>query len=472
MGWICLGRLYKRTNDYTNQPFAARGRILPFCDTMSKWIQAASDWLWGPPMLFLVLGTGVFLLIRLRAVQIREFAAAWRALSRPHRTAQEGDISPFAALMTAVGGIVGNGNIAGVATAISAGGPGALFWMWISGIVGMGTMFAESVLGVRHRHRAPDGLYLGGPMYYLRDRLGWRRVAAFFAFGLALKTLLATTTVQSNSMALVAASELGWRPLATCLLVALVTGAVILGGVRIIARVSELLAPLMGVLYLAGAAGVLIAFRGAVLPALASVFEHAFSPVAATGGFLGAGVREAFRFGVARGVYSNEAGTGSVPIAHASAKTDDPVRQGKVAMLGVFLDTLIVSSATGLALLASGVWTSGLDSTVLTAEAFVAGLGTKGGPLVLAASLLFGLTTLITWAFYGEQCAVYLLGPRARLPYRSLYCVAILGGALAGARAIWAWADLLNGIMAIPNLVALVVLGGEIARLLSASQSR
>jgi AGCS family alanine or glycine:cation symporter len=416
-------------------------------------------------MLLLVLGTGIYLFVRLRGVQISQFGAAWRALVTPSRSAEEGDISPFAALMTAVGGIVGNGNIAGVATAITAGGPGALFWMWISGIVGMGTMFAESVLGVRYRHRAADGLYVGGPMYYLRDRLGWRRVAAFFAFGLALKTLLATTTVQSNSMALVAASELGWKPLATCLLVALATGAVILGGVRIIARVSEFLAPFMGLLYLAGAAGVLFVFRDAILPALGLVFEHAFSPVAATGGFLGAGVREAFRFGVARGVYSNEAGTGSVPIAHASAKTNDPVRQGKVAMLGVFLDTLVVSSATGLALLASGVWTSGLDSTVLTAEAFISGLGPKGGPLVLAASLLFGLTTLITWAFYGEQSAVYLFGPRVRKPYRLLYCVAILGGALAGAQAIWAWADLLNGIMAIPNLIALVVLGGEIGKM-------
>jgi AGCS family alanine or glycine:cation symporter len=392
-------------------------------------------------MLLLVLGTGIYLFVRLRGVQISQFGAAWRALVTPSRSAEEGDISPFAALMTAVGGIVGNGNIAGVATAITAGGPGALFWMWISGIVGMGTMFAESVLGVRYRHRAADGLYVGGPMYYLRDRLGWRRVAAFFAFGLALKTLLATTTVQSNSMALVAASELGWKPLATCLLVALATGAVILGGVRIIARVSEFLAPFMGLLYLAGAAGVLFVFRDAILPALGLVFEHAFSPVAATGGFLGAGVREAFRFGVARGVYSNEAGTGSVPIAHASAKTNDPVR------------------------LASGVWTSGLDSTVLTAEAFISGLGPKGGPLVLAASLLFGLTTLITWAFYGEQSAVYLFGPRVRKPYRLLYCVAILGGALAGAQAIWAWADLLNGIMAIPNLIALVVLGGEIGKM-------
>jgi len=426
-------------------------------------VQLASDWLWGPPMLILVLGTGMVLLVRLRGVQIRGFRRAWKEATRRGDTGTHGDISPFAALMTSVGGIVGNGNIAGVATAIAAGGPGALFWMWVSGVVGMGTMFAESVLGVHYRHRGQDGLMVGGPMYYLRDALGWKLMAGIFALGMALKTLLATTTVQSNSMALIARSELGWSPLTTCTLVALVTAAVILGGVRSIARVSEVLSPFMGLFYLAGAVGVLVVFRAEIWPALELVFRHAFSPVAASGGFLGAGVRQAFRYGVARGVYSNEAGTGSVPIAHASARTDDPVAQGRIAMLGVFLDTLVVSSATGLALLVSGVWQSGADSTVLTAQAFAAGLGDLGGPIVLAASMLFGLSTLITWAFYGEQCAVYLLGARARRPYRLLYCVAILGGALAGARAIWAWGDLLNGIMAIPNLVALLALAGSVA---------
>jgi AGCS family alanine or glycine:cation symporter len=248
--------------------------------------------------------------------------------------------------------------------------------------------------------------------------------------------------------------------------VAAATGAVILGGVRSIARVSEILSPVMGLLYLAGAAAVLLAFSQELTSALLLVFRHAFSPVAAGGGFLGASVREAFRFGVARGVYSNEAGTGSVPIAHASARTDNPVTQGRIAMLGVFLDTLVVSSATGLALLVTGVWQSGADSTILTAQAFTAGIGGLGGPVVLAASLLFGLSTLITWAFYGEQCAVYLLGPRVRKPYRLLYCIAILGGAATGTRTIWAWGDLLNGIMAIPNLLALIMLAGPVARLL------
>ena len=417
-------------------------------------------------MLVLVLGTGAYLILRLRAIQIRDFLVAFRALGHRADTDAHGDISPFAALMTAVGGIVGNGNIAGVATAIVAGGPGALFWMWVSGIVGMGTMFAESVLGVRYRRLGNDGLMVGGPMYYLRDALGWRVLAGFFAAGMALKTLLATTTVQSNSMALIAGSEMGWDPWVTCAIVAAVTAAVTLGGVRSIARVSEILSPLMGLLYLSGALVVLVVFRNELWPALEMVFRHAFSPIAAGGGFLGAGVREAFRFGVARGVYSNEAGTGSVPIAHASARTRDPVGQGRIAMLGVFLDTLVVSSATGLALLVSGSWQSGADSTVLTAQAFTAGIGATGGTVVLAASLLFGLSTLITWAFYGEQCAVFLLGPRARLPYRWIYCLAIMGGAMAGTRTIWAWGDLLNGVMAIPNLLALVALASQVAGLL------
>lgn len=430
---------------------------------MSELIQRVSDWLWGPPMLVLVLGTGGYVAVRLRAIQLVDFWRAVRSVVRRTPGDTEGDISPFAALMTAVGGIVGNGNIAGVATAITAGGPGALFWMWVSGVVGMGTMFAESVLGVRYRHRGPDGLFVGGPMYYMRDRLGWSKIAAFFAVGLALKTLLATTTVQSNSIASVASRQLGWAPWVTCLTLAALTGLAVFGGVRSIARTSQVIAPLMGILYLAGAGAVLFAFRQQVPAALGLVFHHAFHPAAAAGGFLGAGVRQAFRFGVARGVYSNEAGTGSVPIAHASAQTDSPNRQGRIAMLGVFLDTLVVASATGLALLASGSWTSGLDSSALTADAFSQALGPSGGWIVLAASLLFGISTLITWAFYGEQCAVYLLGPKARRPYRVLYCLAISGGALAGARAVWAWGDLLNGLVAIPNLIAILVLTGELA---------
>ena len=427
---------------------------------MSSWIQAVSDWLWGFPLLALVLIAGFYLLVRLRGVQFTQFPAALRALWRG--SSGEGDISPMSALATAVSGIVGNGNIAGVATAITAGGPGALFWMWLSGVVGMGTMFAESVLGVLYRKKGKDGLFVGGPMFYLRDRLGWPRMAAFFAFGMALKSMLATTTVQSHSIASVVESETGLTPLVTCVLLAGVTALVVLGGVRSISSVSRVLAPLMGLIYLGGSAVVLVLSWEELPAAISLVFRSAFTPTAAFGGFAGAGLREAIRFGIARGVYSNEAGTGSVPIAHASARTENPVRQGKIAMLGVFLDTLVVSSATGLVLLASGAWTSGLDSTALTAHAFSATLGEGGGLVVLVASVLFGATTLFAWAFYGEQCAAYLWGPRARRPYRVLYCLAIVGGSLAGARAIWAWGDLLNGIVAIPSLIAIVALTGDV----------
>lgn len=437
-----------------------------FLETASRYVQGASNWLWGPPMLILVLGTGIVLIIRLRAIQLTAFVSAWRAtLSRSERD-DDGDVSPMAALMTAVGGIVGNGNIAGVATAIVMGGPGALFWMWMSGVFGMATMFAESLLGVKYRNRGKDGLFVGGPMYYLRDGLRWPAVGAFFAFGLAAKTMLATTTIQSNSVASILRDQLGWSPWLSCSLLAVVTGVVIIGGVKWIGLASEVLTPFMGFLYLLASGCVLVYFAAEIPRALGLVLEHAFTPFAGAGGVAGVAVKDAFRFGVARGVYSNEAGTGSVPIAHASAKTNDPVRQGKIAMLGVFLDTLVVATATGLVLVVTDSRSSGLDSTALVAHAFEAALGPIGGPLVMVASLLFGLTTLISWSFYGEQCATYLFGARLRLPYRLLYCVAILGGALTGAQAIWAWGDLLNAIMTIPNLIAVLFLSGEVKKAL------
>lgn len=433
---------------------------------MTSWIDAASGWLWGVPMLSLVLGVGLYVGFKNRFVQVWGFVPACRAVMKSRASTGEGDVSSFAALMTAVGGVVGNGNIAGVATAIMAGGPGALFWMWVSGVVGMATMFAESVLGVRYRRRAEDGFYAGGPMYYLETRLGWPKVAGFFAFVMAVKTLVATTTVQSNSIASVVQSELGWAPIVTCSLVALVAAFVILGGVHSIGRVSEILTPLMGAIYLIAAGSAIAVYAARIPEVFGLVFEHAFTPAAGAGGFLGATVQQAMRFGLARGVYSNEAGTGSVPIAHASAQTSDPISQGKIAMLGVFIDTLVVATATGFVLLLTGAWQSGLDSAALTAHAMGQALGPLGAPTVMIASVLFGLSTLIAWAFYGETCAAYLFGPRAKVPYRLLYCIAITGGALAGVRATWALADLLNAFVVIPNLVALLLLAGEVGALL------
>ncbi len=433
---------------------------------MTDWIKAASNWLWGYPMMLLVLGVGLFYLVRLRAVQVRLLPRAIRATagSRASEAGAEGDVSPFGALMTSVGGIVGNGNIAGVATAITAGGPGALFWMWISALLGGGTMFAEGVLGVHTRERGEDGVYLGGPMYYMREI--WKPLAVFYALGQAFRVCTSTTTIQANSIATVVESELGIAPLVACGLTAVITGFVVVGGVQQIGRVMEVLAPFMGLLYLSGALIAIFYFIEEVPTVLSMVVKNAFTPAAGIGGFAGATVTQAFRFGIARGVYSNEAGTGVAAIAHASAQTKDPIRQGTIAMLGVFIDTIIICSATGIVLLASGAYTSGLDSSALTAEAFSRALGAAGGPIVAAASVLFGISTLITCEFYGEQCAAYVFGARARVPYRLLFSVAILGGALAGVRVIWAYGDLLSGLIAIPSIIALFVVSGTVLRLM------
>lgn len=434
---------------------------------MANWIEQLGSFLWGGPLLLLVPAVGIYLSVRLSGIQVRRFFPAWRALRRPGAPADpgSGDVSAFAALMTAVGGIVGNGNIAGVATAITAGGPGALFWMWVSGVLGMATMYAETRLGVQFRRKGPDGLLVGGPMYYLSEGLGWRRVGIFFAAAMALKTLFATTTVQSNSMSLAMSSALPVEPHTAALIVAAGTGLCILGGVRSIARTSEVLTPFMGLFYLGAAATALFVFRGTLVQAAELIVQSAFGLEAGLGGAAGITMQSAFRYGFARGVYSNEAGSGSVPIAHASARTKDPGQQAEIAMLGVFLDTMIVATATGLVIVASGIWQGGnLDSTALSAAAFEAALGATGPTVVTAASLLFGLTTLISWAFYGEQCAAYLFGPRVRRPYRALYSLAIAFGAFGSAQVTWAFADVLNAVVMLPNLAALVALAGRSLR--------
>lgn len=421
-------------------------------------MQHLAGFLWSGPLLALVLIVGAYSTFRFGALQFRCFFPAWRAALRRPVRAGEGDISSLRALTTALGGIVGNGNIAGVATAITAGGPGALFWMWVSGWLGMATMFAESTFGLRYRVRGADGMWIGGPMYYLRDGLGWRRAAWLFAAIMSIKTLVATTSVQSNSMASVFRAEWGVAPLVTCLFAALATAAAVVGGVRSIGRVSALLTPLMGALYLTAAGATLAVFAAEIGPALELIVRSAWSPAAPVGAFAGAGVKQAVRFGLARGVYSNEAGTGSVPIAHASASAESPETQGKIAMLGVFLDTQVVATATGLVLLATGGWSSSLDSSALTAAAMAKGIGASAGPVILLSSVFFGLSTLITWEFYGEQCTSFLLGTWSRRPYRFLYCFAILGGAVESARVTWALADFLNALVIIPNALGVALL--------------
>ena len=424
-------------------------------------IRAAADFLWGPQMLVFILGSGLYFSLRLKGIQFRRLGLATRAVLHSARGTGDGNITPYQALMSALSGIVGNGNIAGVATAIVVGGPGAVFWMWASALVLMATMYSESLLGFRFREKTSDGTYLGGPMVYIRRGLGWRWLATAFAVAMAIKTLVATTSVQSNSMSIVLLSHYGVPQLHSCLAIALLTWLVVIGGLRSIARTAQVLVPFMTLAYLLGGLTVLFLQADRLLPALQEIVTGAFTAQGAAGGFAGASVMMALRYGAARGAYSNEAGTGSVAIMHATARSDDPVRQSLIAMMGVFIDTLVVCTITALVILTADAWKSGLNSTALAAESFGSVLS-YGHGLVLVASLLFGYSTLITWCFYGEQCAAYLLGDRVKRGYRWLFCLAILGGATSDAERVWSAGDLLNGLTVIINLVGMLALSGII----------
>ncbi len=448
-------------------------------------ISALSAFVWGVPMLALLLGTGVYLTWLLRGLQLRQLGhALWLALVKRREPGAEGDIPHFQALMTALAATVGVGNIAGVATAIAAGGPGALFWMWITGLVGMATKYAEAVLGVRYREVDARGQMAGGPMYYLKNGVGGR-LGAVLGFLFALFAACASfgigNMVQSNSVADALQSAFGVQPLWTGLWIALLAGLVILGGIRWIGRVAGFFVPIMIVFYLLGGLLVLAVHWRALPDAVGLVVSDAFSPTAAAGGFLGATVREAVRWGVARGVFSNESGLGTGGIAAAAAQTREPVRQGLVSMTQTFIDTIVVCSVTGLAIVATGTWThvdpitgSAYTGAPLTAAAFQAGLpGDWGGVVVALGLALFAFSTLLGWAYYGERAIEYLLGERAILPYRLVFVAAAWFGAavlqladerVRGFRLVWDFSDAMNGAMAIPNLIGLLILSSVVAR--------
>ncbi len=436
-------------------------------DTYLAVLARIHDHVWGPPMLVLLVGTGLYLTLGLRGLTVRRLGTAFALLWRGRRSTAAGDLSPFNALMTALAATVGTGNIAGVATAIATGGPGAVFWMWVTAVVGMATKYAEAVLAVRYRETDIRGRFQGGPMYYIKNGLGprWRWLAGTFALLGTVAAFGIGNTVQANSVADVVQQSLGGAPLTTGLVLAAGTGLVILGGVRWIGAVAGRLVPFMAVAYVGGAL-VIIALQADRVPAaLAMIVGDAFTGTAATGGFLGAGVWAAIRFGVARGVFSNEAGLGTAPIAHAAARTADPVRQGFIAMLGTFIDTLVICTMTALVIILSGAWTGtdpatgeGYTGAALTSVAFDGALAGVGGTLVALGLALFAYTTLLGWSFYGERCAEYLWGVGAIVPYRVLWILAIPLGAVAELDPLWALADILNGLMAIPNLAALLLL--------------
>ncbi|RKZ95423.1 MAG: sodium:alanine symporter family protein [Gammaproteobacteria bacterium] len=425
---------------------------------------------WGPLMLVLILGTGLVLMIGLKGMPIAKlgygFKMLWRGRNRGKQKG-EGDISPFNALMTSLAATIGTGNIAGVATAIFLGGPGALFWMWMTALVGMATKYAEAVLAVHFRETDENGNKIGGPMYYIKNGLSSRFAwlgTTFAIFG-ALAGFGIGNTIQANSVADVLSSNLGISPLLTGIVMAVLVAMVLLGGIKRIAEVAGRLVPFMAISYVLAGIVILVMHASQIPAAFNLIFTYAFTPVAATGGFAGAAVWAAIRFGVARGIFSNEAGLGSAPIAHAAAKTDSPVRQGTVAMMGTFIDTIIVCSITGLVIIVSGVWTSGETGAALSSLAFESALPGLGGALVAIGLCVFAFTTILGWSIYGEKCVEYLFGIRSIIPFRILWIVAVPIGATANLSFIWLVADTLNALMALPNLIALLLLSPVVFKL-------
>jgi len=415
---------------------------------------------WGPPMLVLILGTGLYLMVGLGALPLRKLGYGFRMLWAGRREQGQGDITPFNALMTSLSATIGTGNIAGVGTAIAIGGPGALFWMWMTALVGMATKYAEAVLAVRYREVDENNNHVGGPMYYIRNGLGknWIWMATLFAIFGALAGFGIGNMVQANSVADALESKFAVPEWMTGVAMAVLVGLVIIGGIRSIAKVAGKLVPFMALAYLVSGLVVLGLNLGEVPAAFMTILQEAFTPTAQVGGFAGATMMLAIQMGVARGIFSNEAGLGSAPIAHAAAETDSPVRQGTVAMLGTFIDTIIICTITGLVIVVSGAWTSGENGAALSALAFGEVLPGTGAYVVSLGLALFAFTTILGWSVYGERCVEYLYGIHAIIPFRLLWVAAVPVGALVKLDFVWLVADTLNAMMAIPNLVALLLL--------------
>jgi AGCS family alanine or glycine:cation symporter len=435
-------------------------------------ISAANSWLngyvWGWPMIVLLVGTGLLLTIVTGGAQFRYLGFALREVlgKITQKSTAAGEVSPFQAVATALASTVGVGNIAGVATAISIGGPGALFWLWVSGVLGMCTKFAEIVVAIHYREPDANGQMRGGAMYVLRKGLGMPWLGTIFAGLVALAAFGIGNMVQSNSVASSLQASFGVSPSITGLILAIVTASVILGGIKRIGQFTEYLVPFMAVFYLAGGLFILVRFASELPAAISLVMSSAFSGAAATGGFAGSTVMLAMRYGIARGLFSNEAGLGSAPLVHAAARTDHPVRQGLYGIFEVFVDTILVCTTTGLAILVTGVWSGGTTGAELAGQAFSVGLpGTWGNIVVTTSLVLFAFSTVIGWSYYGETAIVYLFGPKAATPYKLAWLIFIYLGAVGSLHLVWDVADTLNGLMAIPNLVAVLASIGLVRRL-------
>ena len=423
------------------------------------------DYIWGLPLIILLVGTGIYLTMRLRGLQIRGlFYSLYLAfIKRKEDDQEKGDISHFQALMTALAATVGTGNIAGVALAIFTGGPGALFWMWITGIFGMATKYAEAVLAIKYRETDEFGTMSGGPMYYISKGLGWKWLGVLFAVFASAAAFGIGNMVQSNSVADAVNSSFGIPYWATGLILAIFTAMVVLGGIKSIARVTQVLVPLMIIIYFTGASIILIMKITAIPKIFVLIFKSAFTPSAATGGFLGATLMHTIRMGVSKGVFSNESGLGSAPIAAAAAKTPNPVKQALVSMTQTFIDTLVVCTLTGLVILSSGLWTSGYTGAELTALAFDTSLpGGMGAFIVTIGLILFAYSTILGWCYYGEKSIEYLFSERWVKGYRVVFVIFVAIGAMLKLEVVWRVSDIMNGLMAFPNLIGLLGLSGII----------
>ncbi len=429
---------------------------------MNEILSAVSDFLWGWPMIILLLGTHVFLTIRLRFPQRHIFKAVRLSLKRDRNA--EGDVSQFASLATALAATIGTGNIIGVATAIALGGPGAVLWCWLTGVFGISTKYAEGLLAIKYREKTKSGKMLGGPMYALEKGLGWKWLAVLFAIFTAIAAFGIGNTVQANAIATVASESYGISPYISGAFICVMTAAVVLGGVKSIARVCSMLVPLMAALYVLGCLYILIVNAAYVWPALCLIVKAAFSPEAAGGGFIGSTVMMAARFGIARGLFSNESGMGSAPIVAAAAQTRNPVRQALVSSSGTFWDTVVICALTGLVIVSSVLAYPDIDfsnGATLTKDAF-SKIPVIGRPLLTFGLLTFAFSTILGWCYYGERAVEYLKGKRWVLGYRVLYIVAVFIGAVMNLAVVWNLADCMNALMAIPNLVSLLCLNGVI----------
>ncbi|MEO6222717.1 MAG: sodium:alanine symporter family protein [Vicinamibacterales bacterium] len=427
---------------------------------IADWNSWVNGYVWGWPMIILLVGTGVLLTLVTGVVQVRYLG---RSLAEvlgkiTQKSKGDGTVSPFQAVSTALASTVGVGNIAGVATAIGIGGPGALFWLWVSGALGMCTKYAEIAIALHYREKDSTGIMRGGAMYVLKNGLGMPWLGTVFALLTALAAFGIGNMVQANSVASALHASFGVSPSVTGIVLMAITAVVILGGIKRIGQFTEYLVPFMAILYLAGGLTIVAMHAGDIPRVLGQVFDGAFTGTAASGGFAGSTIMMAMRYGIARGLFSNEAGLGSAPIVHAAAVTDHPIRQAMYGIFEVFVDTILICTTTGLVILLTGTWDQGISGAALSAKAFETGLpGTWGSLIVTSGVMLFAYSTLVGWSYYGETGAVYLFGARAAVPYRIAWLVFIYLGAVGSLHLVWDVADTLNGLMAIPNLIAILM---------------